>query len=105
MIAQTFQDTFSPEWIKTHLSNPTHDLIILRHIIPWQPIIDRLVPLYNLKKGRTGYSLRTMVASAPSKARLCQPEADSGPESLGQASGTECCVVVGNASGEAYTGR
>ena len=64
MIAQTFQDTFSPEWIKTHLSNPTHDLVILRHIIPWQPIIDRLVPLYNHQKGRTGHSLRTLVATS-----------------------------------------
>ncbi len=64
MIAQTFQDTLSPDWIKTHLSNPTHDLVILRHIIPWQPIIDRLVPLYNLKKGRIGHSLRTLVATS-----------------------------------------
>jgi len=64
MIAQTFQDTFSPEWIKTHLSNPTHDLVILRHIIPWQSITDQLVPLYNLKKGRTGHSLRTLVATS-----------------------------------------
>jgi IS5 family transposase len=64
MIAQTFQDTFSPEWIKTHLTNPTHDLVILRHIIPWQPIIDQLVPLYNHQKGRTGHSLRTLVATS-----------------------------------------
>jgi IS5 family transposase len=64
MIAQTFQETFSPEWIKTHLSNPTHDLIILRHIIPWQLIINCLVPLYNPKKGRTGHSLRILVATS-----------------------------------------
>ena len=47
MIAQTFQDAFSPQWIKTHLTNPTQDLIILHHIIPWQPIIERLAPFYN----------------------------------------------------------
>jgi IS5 family transposase len=64
MIAQTFQDAFSPEWIKTHLPNPTHDLIILRHIIPWQPIIERLVPFYNPQKGRTGHSLRILVATS-----------------------------------------
>jgi IS5 family transposase len=64
MITQTFQETFSPEWIKTHLSNPTHDLVILRHIMPWQSIIDRLVPFYNPKKGRTGRSLRTLVAAS-----------------------------------------
>jgi len=62
MIAETFQEVFSPQWVETHLKNPTHDLIILRHIIPWQPIIDGLVPFYNLKKGRTGCALRTLSA-------------------------------------------
>ena len=64
MITQTFQDAFSPEWIKTHLSNPTHDLVILRHIMPWQAIIDRLVSFYNRRKGRTGRSLRILVATS-----------------------------------------
>ena len=64
MIAQTFQDAFSPQWIKTYLTNPTHDLILLRHIIPWQPIIDRLVPCYNPQKGRTGHALRILVATS-----------------------------------------
>jgi transposase, IS5 family len=62
MIAQTFDEVFSPQWINTHLSNPTHDLIILRQLIPWQPIIDGLVPFYNLNQGRTGCALRTLVA-------------------------------------------
>ena len=44
-------------------------------------------------------------ASAPSKARLCQPGEETGTESLGQASGIECCVGSGNADGEAYTER
>jgi transposase, IS5 family len=64
MIAQTFEDAFCPEWIQTHLANPTHDLIILRHIIPWQPIIERLVPFYNPQKGRPGHSLRLLVATS-----------------------------------------
>ena len=64
MRAQTFQDAFSPQWIKTHLTNPTHDLILLRHIIPWQPIMERLVPFYNPHKGRTGHSLRLLVATS-----------------------------------------
>src|SRR5712691_7849972 len=64
MIAQTFQDAFSPQWIKTHLTNPTHDLILLRHIIPWHPILDRLVPFYNPQKGRPGHSLRLLVATS-----------------------------------------
>lgn len=62
MIAHTFQDAFCPEWVKTHLPNPTHDLIILRPLIPWQPIIDGLIPFYNAKKGRTGCDLRTLSA-------------------------------------------
>ena len=62
MIAQTFQEVFSPQWVNTHLTNPTHDLIILRRLIPWQPIIDGLVPFYNLKQGRTGCALRTLTA-------------------------------------------
>jgi IS5 family transposase len=62
MIAQTFEEVFSPQWVNTHLSHPTHDLIILRQIIPWQSIIEGLVPFYNLKKGRTGCALRTLSA-------------------------------------------
>lgn len=41
---------------------------------------------------------------APSQARRCQPGGGPGPGSPGQAPGTECCVVSGNAGGEAYTG-
>src|SRR5688572_6030937 len=52
MIAHTFQDAFSAQWIKDNLSNPTHDLILLRHLIPWQSIIDRLTPFYHTNKGR-----------------------------------------------------
>lgn len=62
MISQTFQEVFSPQWVNTHLSNLTHDLIILRRVIPWQPIIEGLVPFYDLKKGRTGCALRTLSA-------------------------------------------
>jgi transposase, IS5 family len=64
MIAQTFDEVFSPQWINTHLSHSTHDLIILRQLIPWQSIIDGLVPFYNLKQGRTGCALRTLSAVA-----------------------------------------
>ena len=62
MIARAFQDAFSPEWIKTHVTNPTHELVLLRHIIPWQSILARLVPFYNPHKGRTGHALRILVA-------------------------------------------
>ena len=69
MIAHTFQDPFSPEWIKTHVPNSTHDLMILRHILPWQSIIDRLTAFYDAQQGRNGQSLRTMVK--PRQYRLC----------------------------------
>ena len=62
MIAHTFQEAFSAQWIKANLNNPTHDLVLLRRLIPWQPLIDRLTPLYHPDKGRNGQSLRTTVA-------------------------------------------
>ena len=62
MIAHTFQDAFSAQWVKTNLPNPTHDLILLRRLIPWQAIMDRLTPFYHSHKGRNGHCLRTMIA-------------------------------------------
>jgi hypothetical protein len=41
MIAHTFQDAFSAQWVKENLPNPTHDLILLRRLIPWQAMIVR----------------------------------------------------------------
>jgi hypothetical protein len=61
MIAQTFEDVFSPQWVETHIIDPTHNLVVLRHIIPWQSIIDQLVPSYTPNKGRMGRSLRILV--------------------------------------------
>ncbi len=71
MIAQTFEEVFSPQWVSTHIINPAHDLVILRHIIPWQPIIDQLVSFYDRKKGRKGRSLRILVGASMA-ARLRQ---------------------------------
>ena len=62
MIAHTFQDAFSAQWIKTHLPNRNHDLLILRQLLPWQDIIDGLLPFYNPQKGRQGCDLRTLSA-------------------------------------------
>lgn len=61
MIAPTFAEVFSPQWVTTHITHPTHDLVILRHIIPWQAIIDPLLPSYAPHKGRMGRSLRTLL--------------------------------------------
>ena len=62
MIAHTFADAFNPQWIRTHLPNPTHDLILLRRLIPWQAIIERLTPFYHANKGRKDHSLRITIA-------------------------------------------
>jgi hypothetical protein len=43
--------------------------MILRHILPWQSIIDRLTAFYDAQQGRNGQSLRTMVK--PRQYRLC----------------------------------
>jgi hypothetical protein len=58
-----------------------------------------------MKRSGRNFPVFRSNASAPSEARLCQPEAGSGPGSPGQAPGTACCVDVGNGGGEAYTGR
>ena len=63
MIAQTCEDVCAPQGVEPHLIDPAHDLVIWRHSIPWQPIIDSLGPFYDNQKGRMGHSLRTLVAT------------------------------------------
>jgi transposase, IS5 family len=62
MIKSTFQEAYTQAWIKQNIKNPTHDLVILRQVIPWQRIIDRLIRFYDAEKGRFGGSLRIMIA-------------------------------------------
>ena len=62
MIKNTFEDFFPPEWVKINIKNPINELVIIRDIIPWQRIIDRLCPFYSDSKGAFGKSLRTMIA-------------------------------------------
>ena len=62
MINATFEEAHSREWIKTHILDPTHELVLVRQVIPWQRIIDRLVSFYDTQHGRFGASLRMMVA-------------------------------------------
>lgn len=64
MIAPTCDDVFSPQWVNTHMTHPTHDLVILRHLIPWQSMIDPLLPSYAPHTGRMGRSRRTLVGIA-----------------------------------------
>src|SRR2546422_3967110 len=42
MRAQTCEDVCAPQGVEPHLIDPAHDLVIWRHSIPWQPIIDSL---------------------------------------------------------------
>jgi hypothetical protein len=62
MIAHTFQDAFWVQGVKTHVPNRNPDLVILRQLIPWQPLIEGLVPFYHAKKGRNGCDLRILSA-------------------------------------------
>ena len=62
MIENKFDEAFTPEWVEANITDPANELVILRKIIPWQKIIDGLVPFYNDTKGRSGVSLRIVVA-------------------------------------------
>ena len=77
--------------------------------LPWQSPLLRVACIHFVtltsKMRSRNFPVFRSIASAPSEARLCQPEAGSGPGSPGQALGTACCVVVGNGCGEAYTER
>ena len=62
MIEKKFTEAFTDEWVKQNIKDPTNELVILRKIIPWQRIIDKLTSYYVDKQGRTGTALRTIVA-------------------------------------------
>lgn len=62
MIENKFNEAFTPEWVEANITDSANELVILRKIIPWQKIIDGLLPFYNNTKGRLGISLRIVVA-------------------------------------------
>ncbi len=62
MIATTVHDVFTSEWVRTHITNRVHALVILRVVIPWERIETRLASYYHTTKGRQGKSIRMMVA-------------------------------------------
>ena len=62
MIESSFEEAFSKEWVETQITDSTNELVILRQVIPWQAIITRLTQFYNNNSGRSGKSLRIMVA-------------------------------------------
>ncbi len=61
MIEQNFQEAFPPDWVKANIDDVDNELVILRQVIPWQLILDKLVSFYHPGKGRIGNSLRMMV--------------------------------------------
>jgi len=62
MIKNSFKEAFSPEWLETNITNPIHELVIIREIIPWKKIVSRLCRLYDKSRGPFGKSLRMMTA-------------------------------------------
>ncbi|MDP7612102.1 MAG: hypothetical protein QGH62_06635 [Nitrospinaceae bacterium] len=43
MIQSTFEEAHSQEWISQNIPNRTHELVILRQVIPWDRIMGGLV--------------------------------------------------------------
>jgi IS5 family transposase len=62
MIESGFEEAFSKEWIETQITDSTNELVVLRQVIPWQVIITQLTQFYDDNNGRSGKSLRIMVA-------------------------------------------
>ena len=61
MIRSDYQDVYDKEWVREHLRESSHELILFRQIIPWQKIINHLKQYYSKDKGRTGKDLCMMV--------------------------------------------
>ena len=47
MIRNSFKEAFSPEWLETNITNPIHQLVIIREIIHWKKIISQLSQFYD----------------------------------------------------------
>jgi IS5 family transposase len=62
MMQDTYTDVFSPEWIKTNITDPIHELVILEKVIPWGNISKRLQKYYHRSKGPLAKPIRMMVA-------------------------------------------
>lgn len=62
MIEKTFEEVHSKIWFKQHEISETHELWVVRQVIPWQKTIDKLVTYYDEELGRLGINLRVMVA-------------------------------------------
>ena len=62
MIARSFQEVHSQEWIERYIVDPTNELVVLRRVIPWEKMVKRLARFYDSKRGAMGKDLRMMIA-------------------------------------------
>jgi IS5 family transposase len=62
MITNLIEEAFTPEWAANNISDPAHELVIMRRIIPRQQITDGLMPFYSVSGGRRAVPLRTVSA-------------------------------------------
>lgn len=62
MIARTYEAVHSKEWVAQHIVDRTHELVVLRKVIPFQTIMRSLTGYYAKSQGRLGKDLRLMIA-------------------------------------------
>lgn len=62
MIARTYEEVHSKAWIAQHMADHTHELFVLRKVIPFQKIMRSLWSYYSKSRGRLGKDLRVMIA-------------------------------------------
>ena len=62
MIGKKSEEAFSPEWVRNNIADQANESAVLREIIPWQRITERLTSFYDDAKGREGISVRTVTA-------------------------------------------
>ena len=62
MIEPGYKEAFSQEWVSAQIQDETNELVILRQVIPWELILNRLIQFYDQQKARICKSLRIMVA-------------------------------------------
>ncbi len=62
MIATTYEEVHSKTWIAEYIEDQTHELFLLRKVIPFRKIMRSLTGCYSANRGRSGKDLRIMIA-------------------------------------------
>jgi hypothetical protein len=44
MIEKKSEEALTPEWVRNNIADQANEIVVLRKIIPWQKIADRLTP-------------------------------------------------------------